>query len=68
MVPFFTNRQFAHFIDLKYPQATVLPHGQRTPELSRPELGYTDHSIKTTALQKLFHPESRRPANRSRNL
>jgi 4-amino-4-deoxy-L-arabinose transferase-like glycosyltransferase len=39
------------FIDQHYPQATVLTAWPATSELSRPELGYTIHPVKTAAIQ-----------------
>jgi hypothetical protein len=39
------------FIDQHYPQATVLTAWPATSELNRPELGYTNHPVKTTAIQ-----------------
>jgi len=40
-----------HFIDQTYPQATVLTAWPATSELSRPELGYTNHPVKTVAIE-----------------
>jgi 4-amino-4-deoxy-L-arabinose transferase-like glycosyltransferase len=45
------HQHAVRFIDLTYPQATVLTAWPATSELSRPELGYTNHPLKTTALQ-----------------
>ncbi len=45
------HQQAVRFIDLKYPQATVLTAWPATSELSRPELGYTNHPLKTAAIQ-----------------
>jgi hypothetical protein len=45
------HQRAVHFIDQHYPQATVLTAWPATSELSRPELGYTDHPIKTTAIE-----------------
>jgi 4-amino-4-deoxy-L-arabinose transferase-like glycosyltransferase len=56
------HQQAVRFIDLKYPQATVLTAWPATSELSRPELGYTDHSIKTTALQNFSIAEIQKAA------
>ncbi len=39
------------YIDQKYPQATVLTAWPATSELNRPELGYTNHPVKTVAIQ-----------------
>ncbi len=44
------HQQAIRFIDLKYPQATVLTAWPATSELSRPELGYTNHPVKTAAI------------------
>jgi hypothetical protein len=43
--------QAIHLIEHNYPQATVLTAWPATIELSRPELGYTRHRIKTTAIE-----------------
>ena len=40
-----------HLIDQLYPQATVLTAWPATSELSRPELGYTNHPVKSVAIQ-----------------
>jgi 4-amino-4-deoxy-L-arabinose transferase-like glycosyltransferase len=45
------HQQAVHFIEHKYPQATVLTAWPATSELSRPELGYTREPIKTVAIQ-----------------
>jgi 4-amino-4-deoxy-L-arabinose transferase-like glycosyltransferase len=45
------HQHAVRFIDQHYPQATVLTAWPATSELSRPELGYTDHQVKTTAIQ-----------------
>jgi 4-amino-4-deoxy-L-arabinose transferase-like glycosyltransferase len=50
------------FIDLKYPGATVLTAWPATSELSRPELGYTNHPVKTTALQNFSIEEIQKAA------
>lgn len=39
------------YIEHHYPQATVLTAWPATSELARPELGYTQHPIKTTAIE-----------------
>lgn len=44
------HQQAVRFIDLKYPQATVLTAWPATSELNRPELGYTNHPVKTTPI------------------
>jgi 4-amino-4-deoxy-L-arabinose transferase-like glycosyltransferase len=51
-----------HFIDRAYPQATVLTAWPATSELSRPELGYTNHSIKTVAIQNFAIGEIQKAA------
>jgi 4-amino-4-deoxy-L-arabinose transferase-like glycosyltransferase len=56
------HQQAVRFIDLKYPQATVLTAWPATSELSRPELGYTNHPIKTTALQNFSIAEIEKAA------
>jgi 4-amino-4-deoxy-L-arabinose transferase-like glycosyltransferase len=50
------------FIDLHYPQATVLTAWPATSELNRPELGYTNHPIKTTAIQNFAMDEIQKAA------
>jgi 4-amino-4-deoxy-L-arabinose transferase-like glycosyltransferase len=45
------HQHAVRFIDQHYPQATVLTAWPATSELSRPELGYTDHPVKTTAIE-----------------
>jgi 4-amino-4-deoxy-L-arabinose transferase-like glycosyltransferase len=44
------HQQAVHFIEHNYPQATVLTAWPATSELSRPEIGYTHHPIKTVAI------------------
>lgn len=39
------------FIDIRYPASTVLTAWPATSELSRPEIGYTNHPMKTVAIQ-----------------
>jgi Dolichyl-phosphate-mannose-protein mannosyltransferase len=56
------HQQAVRFIDLKYPQATVLTAWPATSELSRPELGYTNHPIKTAALQNFSAAEIQKAA------
>jgi 4-amino-4-deoxy-L-arabinose transferase-like glycosyltransferase len=56
------HQQAVRFIDLKYPGATVLTAWPATSELSRPELGYTNHPVKTTALQNFSMEEIERAA------
>ncbi len=45
------HQRAVRFIDQTYPQATVLTAWPATTELNRPELGYTNHPIKTFAIQ-----------------
>jgi 4-amino-4-deoxy-L-arabinose transferase-like glycosyltransferase len=45
------QQRAVRFIDQHYPQATVLTAWPATSELSRPELGYTNHPVKTAAIQ-----------------
>ncbi len=45
------HQHAVQFIDRTYPQATVLTAWPATSELSRPELGYTDHPLKTVAIE-----------------
>jgi len=43
--------QAVHLIEHRYPQATVLTAWPATSELSRPEIGYTRHPIKTVSVE-----------------
>jgi 4-amino-4-deoxy-L-arabinose transferase-like glycosyltransferase len=45
------HQRAIHFIDRAYPEATVLTAWPATSELNRPELGYTNHPVRTVALQ-----------------
>jgi len=45
------HQHAVRFIDQNYPQGTVLTAWPGTSELNRPELGYTNHPVKTVALQ-----------------
>ena len=45
------HQQAIRFIDRTYPASTVLTAWPATSELGRPEIGYTNHPIKTVALQ-----------------
>jgi 4-amino-4-deoxy-L-arabinose transferase-like glycosyltransferase len=45
------HQHAVRFIDQTYPQATVLTAWPATSELNRPELGYTNHPVKTIAIQ-----------------
>jgi 4-amino-4-deoxy-L-arabinose transferase-like glycosyltransferase len=45
------HQRAIRYIDQKYPQATVLTAWPATSELNRPELGYTNHPVKTVAIQ-----------------
>ena len=45
------HQQAIHLIEHNWPQATVLTAWPATSELSRPEIGYTRHPIKTVAIQ-----------------
>jgi 4-amino-4-deoxy-L-arabinose transferase-like glycosyltransferase len=45
------HQRAIRFIDQHYPQATVLTAWPATTELNRPELGYTNHPVKTVAIQ-----------------
>jgi hypothetical protein len=56
------HQRAVRFIDLKYPGATVLTAWPATSELSRPELGYTNHPVKTTALQNFSMDEIEKAA------
>jgi 4-amino-4-deoxy-L-arabinose transferase-like glycosyltransferase len=44
------HQHAVRFIDQTYPGATVLTSWPATSELSRPELGYTNHVVKTVAI------------------
>jgi 4-amino-4-deoxy-L-arabinose transferase-like glycosyltransferase len=56
------HQRAVHFIDRTYPQATVLTAWPATSELSRPELGYTNHPVKTTAIQNFSIEEIQKAA------
>jgi 4-amino-4-deoxy-L-arabinose transferase-like glycosyltransferase len=56
------HQRAVRFLDLKYPGATVLTAWPATSELSRPELGYTNHPVKTTALQNFCMEEIEKAA------
>jgi 4-amino-4-deoxy-L-arabinose transferase-like glycosyltransferase len=56
------HQHAVRFIDLKYPGATVLTAWPATTELSRPELGYTNHPVKTAALQNFSMEEIQKAA------
>jgi 4-amino-4-deoxy-L-arabinose transferase-like glycosyltransferase len=56
------HQHAVHFIDLHYPQATVLTAWPATSELNRPELGYTNHPVKTTAIQNFAMDEIQKAA------
>ncbi len=45
------HQRAVHYIDLHYPQSTVLTAWPATAELNRPELGYTNHQVKTVAIE-----------------
>jgi hypothetical protein len=45
------HQHAVHFIDQTYPLGTVLTAWPATSELNRPELGYTNHPVKTVAIQ-----------------
>jgi len=45
------HQHAVRFIDQTYPQATVLTAWPATSELNRPELGYTNHPMKTVAIE-----------------
>lgn len=56
------HQQAVKLLDLKYPGATVLTAWPATSELSRPELGYTNHPMKTTAVQNFSLEEMQKAA------
>jgi 4-amino-4-deoxy-L-arabinose transferase-like glycosyltransferase len=56
------HQQAVRFIDLTYPQATVLTAWPATSELNRPELGYTNHPLKTTPIQNFSMEEIQKAA------
>jgi len=56
------HQQAIHFIEQNYPQATVLTAWPATSELSRPEIGYTRHSIKTVAIQNFSTEQMQKAA------
>ena len=56
------HQQAVRYIDLTYPAATVLTAWPATSELNRPELGYTNHPIKTVAIQNFSLDQIQRAA------
>jgi 4-amino-4-deoxy-L-arabinose transferase-like glycosyltransferase len=56
------HQHAVQFIDLTYPQATVLTAWPATSELNRPELGYTNHPVKTTSIQNFSMEEIQKAA------
>jgi hypothetical protein len=56
------HQRAVRFIDQHYPQATVLTAWPATSELNRPELGYTNHPIKTVAIQNFAMEEVQKAA------
>lgn len=56
------HQQAVRFIDLTYPQGTVLTAWPATTELNRPELGYTNHPMKTTSIQNFSMEEVQKAA------
>jgi 4-amino-4-deoxy-L-arabinose transferase-like glycosyltransferase len=56
------HQQAVRFIDLTYPQATVLTAWPATAELSRPELGYTNHVVKVTPIQNFSFEQIQKAA------
>jgi 4-amino-4-deoxy-L-arabinose transferase-like glycosyltransferase len=57
------HQHAVQFIDLTYPQATVLTAWPATSELNRPELGYTNHPVKTTSVQNFSMEEIQKAAS-----
>jgi 4-amino-4-deoxy-L-arabinose transferase-like glycosyltransferase len=56
------HQHAVRFIDQRYPQATVLTAWPATSELNRLELGYTNHPVKTTAIQNFAMDEIQKAA------
>jgi 4-amino-4-deoxy-L-arabinose transferase-like glycosyltransferase len=56
------HQRAVHLIDQRYPQATVLTAWPATSELNRPELGYTNHPVKTVAIQNFAMDEIQKAA------
>jgi 4-amino-4-deoxy-L-arabinose transferase-like glycosyltransferase len=56
------HQRAVRFIDQAYPQATVLTAWPATAELNRPELGYTNHPVKTVAIQNFAMDQIQRAA------
>jgi len=56
------HQRAVHFIDRTYPQSTVLTAWPATSELSRPELGYTNHPVKTVSIQNFAMDEIQKAA------
>ncbi len=57
------HQQAVRFIDRTYPAATVLTAWPATSELNRPEIGYTDHSIPTVAIQNFSFDQIEKAAS-----
>jgi 4-amino-4-deoxy-L-arabinose transferase-like glycosyltransferase len=56
------HQRAVRYIDLHYPQATVLTAWPATAELNRPELGYTNHPVKTTPIENFALDEIQKAA------
>ncbi len=56
------HQHAVRLIDLRYPGATVLTAWPATSELSRPELGYTNHPVKTTQIKNFSIEEIQKAA------
>jgi 4-amino-4-deoxy-L-arabinose transferase-like glycosyltransferase len=56
------HQHAVRYIDQHYPQATVLTAWPATAELNRPELGYTNHPLKTTPIQNFSVEEIQKAA------
>jgi 4-amino-4-deoxy-L-arabinose transferase-like glycosyltransferase len=56
------HQHAVRYIDQTYPQATVLTAWPATSELNRPELGYTNHPVKTVPIQNFSMEEIQKAA------
>ena len=56
------HQRAVHFIDQRYPDATVLTAWPATSELNRPELGYTNRPVKTVAIPNFAMDQIQRAA------
>jgi 4-amino-4-deoxy-L-arabinose transferase-like glycosyltransferase len=56
------HQHAVRYIDLHYPNATVLTAWPASSELNRPELGYTNHPVKTVDIQNFSFDQIQKAA------